>query len=469
MKQILRNIILAICSNGITLLASTLTLMLIPMFLNVSDYGYMQMYIFYAGYLGLFNIGWLEGMYLKLGGALFHELKGHRLYSHYIAFKRYTLCASIICIILVLLFIDTYEKKMIFLAVAIALIPYSRRNFWDNVLLLSGEMKFYARSCFFDKASYLLIVSLLLTLGYRNVFYFIAADIVGKIVGFFLSKNACMNTGLEQEKRIPISKLTFEIFDYVKCGINLLIGNLSSMLIVGTFRMAIENHWDIVTYSQMSLTLNISNFILGFINAVSQVLFTLLKRTSESERIELYTLMRTILTIVTLGGCVFYTPLRIILVAMLPKYEFGLNFMAILLPICFIECKWSFLTLTYLKAIREEKVILKVNLITLLLACVCAYITVFLLENMFLTVSMIVVVLLIRSVIGETILCFRLHMNFVSETIKEVILVIGFILINWNMQTYIAMLLYGGLFLVYLISKVDDIKHIKTKFLNLRR
>ena len=96
--------------------------------------------------------------------------------------------------------------------------------------------------------------------------------------------------------------------------------------------MAIENNWNIETFSQVSLTLSVSNLLMVFIRAIATVLFPVLRRQGTEKRKlqELYTTMRGGLMCVLLGALVLYYPMREVLVSWLPEYEVGLHYMALL-------------------------------------------------------------------------------------------------------------------------------------------
>ncbi|EGP5645888.1 hypothetical protein DSH93_12415, partial [Enterococcus faecium] len=40
---------------------------ILPIILNVEDYGFFQIYLFYTSYVGIFSLGYNEGIYLRYG------------------------------------------------------------------------------------------------------------------------------------------------------------------------------------------------------------------------------------------------------------------------------------------------------------------------------------------------------------------------------------------------------------------
>ncbi len=68
------NVIYTFFANGFSLFISMIVMLLLPRFLNISGYGYWQLYVLYTGYLGLFHLGLCDGVYLKFGGKQYSDL-----------------------------------------------------------------------------------------------------------------------------------------------------------------------------------------------------------------------------------------------------------------------------------------------------------------------------------------------------------------------------------------------------------
>ena len=67
-RNIAKNFSIAVISQGVSLAMSILTSLLVPKILGVEQYGYWQLFIFYIGYCGLFQLGLDDGVYLINGG-----------------------------------------------------------------------------------------------------------------------------------------------------------------------------------------------------------------------------------------------------------------------------------------------------------------------------------------------------------------------------------------------------------------
>src|SRR5690606_2886030 len=118
----------------------------------------------------------------------------------------------------------------------------------------------------------------------------------------------------------------------------------------------------IVVFGKISLVLSISGFLMIFINAVGIVLFPFLRKVKEENLPRIYTITRNLLTIILSIFLFLYFPLVVILNSWLPKYQDSLKYLAIVFPMCLYESKMSMLIGTYLKVMRQEKVLLIINL-----------------------------------------------------------------------------------------------------------
>ena len=182
-----------------------------------------------------------------------------------------------------------------------------------------------------------------------------------------------------------------EVWNNISVGIKLMFSNIAGMLIVGIVRFSIEQVWSVETFGKVSLSMSVSNLMMLFITAVSVVMFPLLKRTPQEKWADNYKLMRNILVIPLLGLLVLYYPAKVILSAWLPQYEESLRYMALMFPMCLYEGKMSMLINTYMKAMRMEKQMLLVNLISVTLSVLSTGLVIFLLKDLVLSVVSIMV------------------------------------------------------------------------------
>lgn len=196
----------------------------------------------------------------------------------------------------------------------------------------------------------------------------IIADLTGKCISLLYAMYCCRDIVFRK-----ISDFSFsfkETYENISVGIKLMFANIASMLIIGIVRFGIERTWDVATFGKVSLTFSISNMMMLFINAIGIIMFPILKRTTKEKLLSIYVTMRDFLMIILLGILIVYYPFKVILSAWLPQYAESLTYMALMFPICVFEGKMALLINTYLKTMRKEKLMLKINLIAVVLSVI---------------------------------------------------------------------------------------------------
>ena len=73
-KKFLKNIIIVLISNIISVISGVLIGFLIPKMMGVSEYGYYKTFTLYSSYIGILHFGFTDGIYLKFAGKKYEEL-----------------------------------------------------------------------------------------------------------------------------------------------------------------------------------------------------------------------------------------------------------------------------------------------------------------------------------------------------------------------------------------------------------
>ena len=72
-KKFKNNIFFAFGAQTVSMLMSIMMSLFVPKLLNVTNFGYWQLFIFYYGYVGFFHFGLNDGVYLKYGGVEYNK------------------------------------------------------------------------------------------------------------------------------------------------------------------------------------------------------------------------------------------------------------------------------------------------------------------------------------------------------------------------------------------------------------
>ncbi|MDT2433692.1 hypothetical protein ACO0KD_00060 [Enterococcus avium] len=465
-KNLIKNINYTVTANFFVLGISVLLNLFVPKFIGIKEYSYWQIYVFYSSYVGFFHFGWLDGIYLKIGGEEYSDLDHDNLGSQFWYLFIFENILSIAMIILIFLISNSPTKIIILSLTALVSVIRNCNTFILYVFQSTNRIKEYAQISRNDRYFYVLFLSIYIILGGNDYIVMIVLDIISRMLVTVWGGIKLRDTLFHKPMNIQI--ISREILDNIKIGSNLMISNIAGMFIIGISRVLVEFKWNIEVFGKLSLTLSISNMFMTFINAVGIVMFPLLRRTDTSKLTELYENLRNIFVPVSYCALIFFLPIKRILGIWLPLYKDSLVFMGILFPMIIYEGRMSLLVSTYLKTIRKEKIILLANLISLFFSLILSIITTILLNNLLLTVGIIVASLALRCIVGELLLVRLLNLKLKKKLIFETLLTLAFIFGNVFLRDLIGFLLYVLIFIIYAVYNFSSfecsLKRIITVF-----
>ncbi|HWO77461.1 MAG TPA: oligosaccharide flippase family protein [Bacillus sp. (in: firmicutes)] len=451
----IRNFSYAISSNLVSLIVSILVILIIPKILGVKDYGYLQLYLFYSSYVGFLHFGWNDGIYLRYGGKEYKDLDKKLFFSQFYMLLLFQTLIVLFIFSFSEIFIENADRKFIFQMTAFGLLITNVSLMLSFILQVTNKIKEYAQNTLIGRILYFSFIIIFIFIGVKDYKLIIVADLIGKLISFMLAVYYCRDIVFRKISTFYFSLK--ETIENINVGIRLMFANIASMLIIGVVRFGVERSWDISTFGKVSLTLNISNFVMIFINTIGIIIYPVLRRTSEKRLPDIYVTIRDFLMVILLAILIAYFPLNAILSTWLPKYTDSLHYMALLLPMCIYEGKTALLTNTYLKTLRKEIVMLKINIISLLLSVVSTLFTTILLQNLNLAIASIVFLLVIRSILTELYLSRLLGISIYKDVLLESIMTIYFILTAWYINSWLTVIVYIVAYLIYLAFKKKDI------------
>ncbi|WP_303837437.1 lipopolysaccharide biosynthesis protein [Ruminococcus flavefaciens] len=461
-KEILSNLSITIIANLVSLMGSIIITFLLPKFIGVESFGYYQLYIFYTSYIGFLGFGWHEGIYLRFGGKYYKDLDKSLFKTQFIYYSLLELIVSFIICIVGLIFSSGNDKQTIFIMTALCVLIYLPRAYLHNILQAVNNIRSYAVAMVIEKTVHMILTCILLVLHIDSYLCFIISELCGRLIAGIYILIICKE--IISAKSYRFKTVLDEIKINMKTGITLTLANISSLLIIGVVRQAIEIKWDVETFGKISLTLSVSNLLMVFVRAVSTTLFPMLRRTDNGKLKDIYSFMRSVLMTFLLGMLILCYPIQSIVSAWLPKYSDTLKYLSVLFPLCVFECKSSMLIETFLKTIRKEKSMLLMNGITVFLSVVLTIITVFVIHDLDAAVFSIVFLVAFRSVLGELLLSKFSKIDIVKNMIAEIIATTLFVVFNYFVGGWLGFGLYFIAFLIYLIIFRNDIKSSVRRF-----
>lgn len=467
-KSILKNINYTVSANFFVLIISFVLNLIIPKFLGITEYSYWQLYVFYTSFAGFFHLGWIDGVYLKIAGEDYNNLDKKVYGSQFVYFLGLQIFLAVSIIIFSRLFLfDNNTRSTMVLLTAIVLVITNCRSYILSLLQSTNRIKESAILSRNDRYIYMVLSLSYLFLGGRRYILLIVFDVISKLIMVFWG---CFKIAdMWKTRLLKLNLIVPEIIENIKIGSNLMISNIANQLILGTSRMFIEQHWSIEIFGKLSLTLNLSNMFMVFINAIGVVFFPLLRRTNENKLSKLYINLREVFITIAFGLMLFFYPTKIILILWLPNYAESLVFMGILFPMVIYEGKMVLLTITYLKTIRAEKSILLANVSALIVSLIGSFISIFIVHNLTMSVISILGALIFRSIFAEFLLERKLKINIVKKNSIELLLVSIFIVSNLVASTKFSFLLYLVSYILFIVIRFKSAKQSFVELLSLAK
>jgi len=396
-------------------------------------------------------------MYLRCGGAYYNAVDKSSIHGQLRILTLLEMIFSLAVGFLALTMENT-DKSIIIGLFGLCILVYIPRSFLHNLLQATNRVDKHATGLIIDKVVHLFGIFLGIFAGQMHSTWFVVSDLIGRVFGgcyiFFVCRDVL------SAPLCKIHKVRIEASENIRCGFILMISNVASMLIIGIVRQGIELFWDVETFGKLSLTLSVSNMLMTFINSIAMVLFPVLRRASTEDLNPLYRKMRIILVSTIMGAMVFSYPIKRILCAWLPQYEEGLKYTAILFVMCIYESKMSMLINTFLKTLRQERLLLRYNSISVLASLLLTIITCGILRNLDLAVVSIVVLLAFRSTIAEIALSQKMGLQVKKDVLAEHLVASLFIVANWIIGGVSGMLIYASVYALFLFVNRNSLRDL---------
>ncbi|MDV7694004.1 hypothetical protein GA842_03725 [Pediococcus parvulus] len=447
-RELFKNFAYTISSNFISLAISMLVVLIVPKFIGVRAYGYWQLYIFYTTYVGVLHFGWLDGIYLRFGGAQYYELDKRLFFSQFIElciFQIFVASVIIICS----MFVGDPNRSYILIMTAIASILINLRQFCLYILQDTGRIQEYSIISIIGRIFYFMLVLLLLLIKVQSFKFFVLADIMGRILSLGYAFYTCRDIIFQKLSSFFWSLR--EVWTNLSVGVKLLLANFAGSLIIGVVRYGIQYFWGVKVFGKISLTLNISNLLLTFISAISLVLYPALRRMNKSRLKNVYLNIREILMSLLFIGLLLYYPISFLLPLWLPKYKDSLVYMSLLFPMCIFSGKFSLLISTFMQTFRFERDLLRVNLISVGFSILITLINILFIKQLTVLMFCIVFILWIQSSLGEYVLSKKLVLQSTYKLLEETVMVLIFMISNWYFGFVIGLICYSLSLSLYLL------------------
>lgn len=427
-SKLIRNVSFVFVANVFALIVSSILSIVIPKVLSVESYGYWQLHAFYGGYVALLHFGWIDGIYIRFAGTKYECLDKAGLHSQFVLLSAFQFCISFAGVIVCNYCIADVEKLFAIATVFAASFMTIPRGMLLFLLQGGDRIKEYSIATIFDKIVYILLVGCLLICGVRNYRFIIVAAIVSTICSTLYVYVKCKDIIMYSGVKIRLA--VREVFTNIQCGIKVSVAYLSGNLIVGAIKYLIEGEWGIETFGKASLTISMTNLIMVFINSVGIVLLPTVRNISDGAKKNTYVHLNRLVTLAICVCFIGYYPLAKILGGVLPQYTESVEYMALIFPICLFESKMGLLNNVYMKALRKENYLMKINVVSAFISVFFACFVIKVFHRFDWAVLLIVLMLMVRCTLADFFMAREMDGESKRDLLVGLICSITFIVIN---------------------------------------
>lgn len=448
-KQIRKNFSFAFIAQGISLIVSCVTNLVLPKILGPEDFSYWQLFIFYSTYIPCLAIGINDGVYLRFGGDTRDSLNKESIKNQYLFGIIYQTIIAIIIGVVSLYVINDIRRKIVIILTLFYYLIYTCHNFLGYVFQAINETNQYSKSIILNKTIYLCVQIILMIIGYADVFIlipFYIAAMAGALIYLIVHIHPLL-----KNTRFCFDNGKSEAWLSIKTGISLMISNLCAMLVTGVGRQIIDMKWGIQAFGKVSFSLTLINFALTFISQIGMVLFPALRRLRKEELTNLYLKLTIGMSLLLPIIYLLYLPGQMLLNKWLPNYSDSIRYLAVILPICYFDCKMNMIANTFFKVLSKQVQLLKINLISIIFCIVWGTISAYFLQNMMLVIIGMVLSILFRSVFADLILSKEMGVKTLKYELFDICLALLFMYVANYANEMLAFIILLSLYIIRLI------------------
>lgn len=408
----------AVIAQAISLLVSVFMSFFVSKFMTVGGFGYYQLFLFYSTYVGLFQFGISEGVYLENGGKTYESL-------HYPELKQLFINSLITEAILLVIFCggffaltDDIGKKYIVLFIAAYAVAYLLVMYFGMLLQSVNKTERYSRSIIIGKLFTLVLFIALVAIKNYDYIWYCVIYLIGYILSGAIVAIDC--------KEIIAAKIkpAFVLLQRKKtiiAGSSLLLSGLISSFLIGVNRIYIEQFLGIEVFAKVSIALSLCNFVILFAIQVGMVMFPNVVLLNKEDKTSLYRRLNEYTCL--LAPCVFvgYIPLKIILGMWIPQYTESIRWMLLFIPYMVYEIKTQIMYNTYLKALRKERTLFRVNLAALIVCAIVNFVVIKHFQQLEAAFWVIDIIMIVKSMILSRIIENEYGINLVFRMCLEAV------------------------------------------------
>ncbi len=401
-KKFTKDIFHVLLSNGVKLLLSIGSILVIPLIFSKQDYGFYKLFLLYMSYIGFFGLGFIDGIYLHYAGWEYEDLPKEK----FVTFTKTLILIQILISISFLVFglFQVGDRKYILILSSINSITLVLTGYYQIISQITKRFKEFAIVNITFSILTVLLIAIFYLFKIDNYIYFLIFTIFINIV--ILLSYAIMYRNISIGYKIQINKFKEDIKKMFIMGIPLLLSNIVLILHSNIPRQLIEIKFPIEKFpeifSDFSFAFTLIGFTSVFLTAFSVVFYPRLKASSDVEISNTYiNFDKIIIVIVSISLAAFF-PLKIIINYLLPEYNNSVLLFFILCPSIMFTSSVSVIKHNYYKKLNLSSRFLFIGIFFLIILIgLFGYMVFFVTDSLIILTSIVVAVQLLWYIFLE--------------------------------------------------------------------
>ena len=466
-RRITKDFLIAAVAQGFGFILGVVTSLIVPKLLSLESFGYWQLFLFYSSFVGFFHFGLNDGVYLIKGGQSRRDINGKEIRSQFAFGVGFQLLIALALVIMAMAGVFGVDREFVIMATAGYLLVSNATSFLGLLLQAMNETRVYSWSLMVNQVAFLCALTLLLCLGVYDYHQYIVFYILAKLCALLfcvVRTREIILGGL-----LPFGQLVEKSIESIRVGIKLTIANITSMLIFGIVRFAVDLNWGIEAFGQLSLAISLMSFVLTFVSQLGMVLFPALRDAGAEEVNAFFFKLRDASMLLFPIVYVLYGPLAFAIALWLPQYQTAVSWFALLLPACVYDGKMNICYMTYFKVCRKENSMLLINLATVALSSSGVLLGVVVLDSAEVAILCAVGAIAVRAVFSEWYIFSQINRGGCKAiACDDIVLAVSFLAVSFVCgygETGILCTVLYGLFLLKNQKKIIElVKGVDLKF-----
>lgn len=399
-------------------------LLVLPKFVDISTFGYVQLYLFYVTYLSYASLGISDGLFIRFSGTPLSDIPAEVVSGHF-RFLALVLACTVPIALLVVNTLSSGPQVLVLSVAVLSTSAYLLRSLLTFLYQAAGDAKLFARSTVLERALWVGLAMALLADGYRGLALFLWADLAARLAGLAL----CTRTAWPiLSARMPWRASLHEIGLSLRVGLFVSVAAIATVLVPAIGRLAAERGFGIAVFAELSLAFSLQSIVLSVIGPVGLVVLPSIKRRRQDALPAMYSSARSLISPLLLIGVLLFFPLVLATQYWLPTFRLLPTFLSFVFPMIVFESRTRMLAIPLMQALSMERVLMAVNLGCLVVASALSYVTVWVLNSVSgLAISLLLIVAL-RGLTLEKIIENRLETTTWRSTTLELGTIATFLL-----------------------------------------